>query len=130
MGKKFGAQPDGRIKLPFPPSANTSKMPRHGRLISTPELREYKMICSMLLAGHEKMPPGRYGCCVEFQAADRRRRDIANFEKHAIDAVVKAGIIKDDCLIDDLRLIRLEPDKNDPAVFIRLWAIDHAKEKK
>lgn len=40
---------------------------------------------------------------------DRRRRDLDNLLKPLLDSLVHAGVVKDDSLIDDLRIVRKHP---------------------
>jgi crossover junction endodeoxyribonuclease RusA len=51
---------------------------------------------------------------------DKRRRDIANFEKAISDFLQKEGIITDDCLIDVLILEREEINKENPHVKVEI----------
>jgi len=106
-----------RLVLPWPPSANNSKMPitvrssktgkRVQRQVSTHELKTYKRAVMRIVAlscAHQVS--GQVRVRIDVQEPDRRRRDIANIEKAPIDALVDAGVIEDDCLIDDLRIVR------------------------
>ena len=99
-----------RFFLPFPPSSNNYRVPVRGRLILSAKAREYYVAAAVALQqqGFRKWDgtPERVEVTIEIQAPDRRRRDIENFVKPAIDAVVKAGLIDDDSQIDDLRIIR------------------------
>lgn len=48
---------------------------------------------------------------IEVTFPDRRRRDLDNLNKCLIDSVVKSGVIEDDHLIHDLRLVRVGVEK-------------------
>ena len=52
----------------------------------------------------------------------RARRDLANFEKAPVDALVFAGVFADDSQIDDLRLVRGSVEKPGRVV-VRLEAL-------
>ena len=93
--------------LPWPPSANTSKIPRGNRMVSTPKLRAYHTAATLAITGLRLDPmTAPYHVTLEFHEPDRRRRDIANLEKAVCDSMVKAGLISDDCHINKLTLIR------------------------
>ena len=53
---------------------------------------------------------GRIKANYDFFFADKRKRDLANFEKGITDFLVKKGVIEDDSMIDDLRLVREASD--------------------
>lgn len=47
---------------------------------------------------------------IDLHAPNKRKWDIDNRTKCVFDALVKAGVLKDDELIDDLRVVRGEVD--------------------
>ena len=87
--------------LPWPPSANTSKMPVHGRMVSTKGLRTYHTIATLTI-GQLKLEPmvPPYSVHLHFEEPSRHARDLSNFEKAVIDSMVKTGLLVDDCWID------------------------------
>ncbi len=113
------------VELPIPPSANTSKRPGgKGRaFVSTDKLKDYKAECAIILRGVPSLDFGRYGCKIVFYFNNKCHRDIANFEKHPVDACVKAGIIPDDSYIDDMRLVRGAVAKKKPNVELMFWVL-------
>ena len=97
-----------RIVLPWPPSANTSKNKTGGgRFHSTKELTAYhhRVVWLARSARLEFIEPP-YRVTIWFRERRFRGGDLANFEKAPIDALVKAGVLKDDRFIDDYRFVR------------------------
>jgi crossover junction endodeoxyribonuclease RusA len=66
----------------------------------------------------------RVGIKYEYAFADKRARDIANFEKAVTDFLVQQGVIADDCQIDEIHLFRL-PKVSDAAVFLTIWELQN-----
>ena len=99
------------FSLPWPPSANNSKMPvrmgKAARMVSTPKLRAYHAECLRILDELD-MPPMEppYTVQLELHPPTKRKFDLANFEKAPVDALVKSGLISDDCHINRLTLVR------------------------
>jgi len=110
--------------LPWPPSANTSKIPVRGRMVSTPKLRAYHTACVLHL-GTLDIPPmlPPYEVTLEFHEPDRRRRDVANLEKAVCDSIVKAGIMEDDCKINKLTLVRMPEKFKDGRVVVTITEV-------
>lgn len=109
------------LYLPWPPSANNSKIPvcRAGktRMVSSNALTHYHWLVFKRVRTTRRAkvePPYLIELC--FHAPDKRRRDIANFEKAVIDGLVLAGAIEDDHKIDTLILRRGDPYPEDPHV--------------
>ena len=101
------------LVLPFPPTANNLTAVVGRRRILTKKGREYR--ADALAAIQEQRLP-RYGAMrlkvtLTLHAPDRRKRDLANFEKAPIDALAFAGVFDDDSQIDHLTLIRGEVGK-------------------
>ena len=102
------------IILPYPPSVNTYWRAVKGRVILSKKGREYRDAVSVAVAsvfeGEEVEDPrpllGRLKVVIKATMPDRRRRDIDNINKAALDAMGYAGIYGDDEQIDDLRVIR------------------------
>lgn len=95
-----------------PPSVNTARQPsRSGRrLISTATYRKWLAAEAKLLA---------YTCRTSFTglvrveiASPRRRRiDVDNISKAAMDLLQKAGVYANDRQVDDLRIYRADIDE-------------------
>lgn len=98
------------LTLPYPPSVNGMYVPVRGRLILSAKGRKYHsdVLAAVMEAGTPKAPPGRLHLSLELYPPDRRRRDIGNAEKVMSDALVHAGVMTDDSLIDRMELTRRE----------------------
>jgi crossover junction endodeoxyribonuclease RusA len=101
-----------KVKLPVPPTANnlfpTSKS---GHRFPSKKYTEWKLHAAAVFASQHKTPytlSGNIVATYKFSFSDARRRDIANFEKAVTDFLVQKGVIEDDCLIDELHLIRIK----------------------
>ncbi len=94
--------------LPWPPSANGAKACVGKRMIKTKKAREYHE-AALIEIRHQRtssncIHPGRISGPVDvyldFYPPTLGARDIFNFEKLPIDAIVEAGVIDDDSMID------------------------------
>lgn len=98
------------IELPFPPSVNTYW--RHvvlGKRVTTlisKKGREYaKQVSSIIIANNFNLRiSAPVAVTLRLYAPDRRRRDVDNYAKALLDALVKSGLLEDDSLIKDLRI--------------------------
>lgn len=100
--------------LPWPPSVNVMwRSPRSGRLAGRTLLsaagRSYRQAVAdaMIL---QRVPwhsfKGKLGVHITAHPPDRRRRDLDNLPKAALDGLQHAGVIVDDSEIDELRIVR------------------------
>jgi len=103
------------LKLPWPPSVNTywrspSTGKLAGRTLISERGRAYRkqVADAVLRAGCPKADQGRLEVAIIAEPPDRRRRDLDNLPKAILDALTHAGVIEDDSLIDDLRIVRGE----------------------
>ena len=100
------------LALPFPPSTNTYW--RHTvykgkpRTLISERGRKYrstvKRLCLIKRAGWQLSQRLRVN--VQLDAPDKRTRDIDNYNKALLDALVHAGVMRDDSLIDELNIVR------------------------
>lgn len=105
-----------RYVLPWPPSANNSKMPvamrsrktgRHvARQVSTDDLRSYHAAAMLIARASLKPISGPVEVHIDLLEPSFHARDITNFEKAPMDALVKVGAIEDDCLVDRIIIER------------------------
>lgn len=98
------------LTLPFPNSTNSHWRTAKGRTYISPRGMAFReaVALSKRLYGHSA-PEGRLSIGVELYPPDRRKRDIDNFGgKSLLDALTHAGIIEDDSLVDELRIVRKE----------------------
>lgn len=115
-----------RVELPWPPSTNHAYATVRGRRVKTREAKEYAKI----VAAWMNTPAGRkardawsrdtrFRVRLEAHPPDRRRRDLANLEKIAVDAAF-AWLQLDDSKIDHLELTRLPPDRPDGRIVLEI----------
>jgi len=108
------------LRLPWPPSINSYYgTTRSGqRFIGA----KGKVFREVVIESLREIPEaggtltGRLQIVVECYVPDRRKRDLDNVLKALLDAMTHAGVYQDDCLIDDLRVIRHEPTKGGAVV--------------
>ena len=104
------------IIIPYPPSVNTYWRAVKGRVIISKRGREYRD--AVYTAINSAFEPddvedprpllGRLQVKITATMPDRRRRDIDNINKAALDALGYAGVFGDDEQIDDLHVLRGE----------------------
>ena len=104
------------IIIPYPPSVNTYWRAVKGRVIMSKRGREYRD--AVYTAINSAFEPddvedprpllGRLKVKITATMPDRRRRDIDNINKAALDALGYAGVYGDDEQIDDLHILRGE----------------------
>jgi crossover junction endodeoxyribonuclease RusA len=98
-------------RLPWPPSVNSYWRRGNNVTYLTKKAREFRNeVCHNILNSDEPvddMLTGRLAVHLELTLPDRRKRDIDNHIKAAVDALEHAGVFEDDEQIDDLRVTRL-----------------------
>ena len=101
------------LVLPFPPTTNNLTAVVGRRRILTKAAREYRANALAALAEQrpKRLGDARLKVTLTLNPPDRRKRDLANFEKAPIDALAFARVFDDDSQIDDLRLVRGEVRK-------------------
>lgn len=97
-----------RFELPVPPSTNQAYATnfKTGRRFKAKDHQKWQEAALTALKKMQEPMTGRLEVIYTFHFATPHRRDISNYEKLATDTLVKAGIIKDDSLIDRLVLNR------------------------
>lgn len=100
--------PTVTLNLPFPPSTNQLHAVVGKRKILSARGRQYRAnaYASILEQNQPKLGTARVHLTLTLHPPNHARRDIANYEKAAIDAIVYAGIITDDEQIDKLTIQR------------------------
>ena len=103
------------ITLPWPPSVNQywrhpSSGPLAGRHLISEKGRDYrtKVLNWLTVKGHRHQLADRLDVSILCYPPDRRRRDLDNVLKAALDALVFAGVMLDDSQIDRLSIERRE----------------------
>ena len=101
------------VVLPWPPSVNSYWRSYRGRNILSKRGRLYKEAAgrAVLAAGANRHLSGRLRVKLVAYPPDRRRRDIDNLTKLALDSMQVAGVYLDDSQIDELTIIRAEVEK-------------------
>ena len=92
--------------LPWPPSVNTYWRAFDGRMIISAKGREYRETVGdqMTLQGTVRHFTGKLRVTIEAWRPDKRRRDLDNLLKAALDGLAHAGVYEDDSQIVDLRI--------------------------
>lgn len=96
------------ICVDFPPSTNTLFATFNGRRLLSEKARDYaKHVAEAVSYSSAKLPiEGRLSVSILLQRGDRRKYDIANYEKAVIDSLQKCGVFEDDEAIDELEIRR------------------------
>ena len=95
--------------LPIPPSVNAAYRAVNGRVIKAKAYREWeKEATRSLHLQHQNISKltGRLTVEYRYGFPDKRKRDIANFEKALSDFLETAGVYENDCQIDEMKLLR------------------------
>ena len=105
---------DWTISLPFPPSVNHYWRMVRGKMLISKAGREYRKAVGLLVFPYAAygvpLFPESFRLSVALLAhpPDRRRRDLDNMLKAALDALQHAGVYADDSQIDHLEIDRGE----------------------
>ena len=95
------------LELPFPPTVNTYWRRVGGKTLISQKGRAYAEQVLWMTRRTARFPEGkRAAVVVEAYMPDKRNRDLDNLFKALLDSLVKAGVLVDDSVIDDLRIIR------------------------
>ena len=115
------------LTLPYPPSTNTAYAVVRGRKVKTMKARAYAHEVMWRVADEVRVDPDggwptaddRLAFIITVYPPDARRRDLANTEKLATDAIC-AQLNIDDSQIDRLTLERAPVDRANPRLVITL----------
>jgi len=102
------------IVLAWPPTVNTYYTVARGRKILSAKGRRYKHQCVIDMYQQQipKSEQGPYAVFIRAYPPTRRRFDLDNLFKAALDSLTQYGAIGDDSMIDDLRIQRFNPVKD------------------
>jgi len=108
MGRK--AMNEYRLTLPWPPGNNHLFSVFRGRKIKSKKGREYTAAVTQQItkANQQYQLAGRLKVKILAYPPTRARRDLDNLFKAPLDSLTHAGVIADDSLIDDVRMVRCE----------------------
>ena len=95
-----------KINLSFPPSVNGMFVTdwRTKRRCRSKKYKAWADFNIWVAHAEGEKVGGRVKVLYEFGRPDKRRRDVANYEKAVSDLLVSAGIIEDDSLIEEMTL--------------------------
>lgn len=96
------------LEIPYPPSTNNLYKTVNGRRVKSAEARLYAnaVVWAVRLSEHRNVrfaEGAELAALMEFTVGDRRRHDLGNLEKAAMDSLAKA-LGFDDTQIFDMRL--------------------------
>lgn len=95
--------------LSYPPSINHYYRHSGGRTLISRAGRKYReMVQIELWQQSAQRCFGRLCVTIEVYPPDKRRRDLDNLLKPALDALQDCGVIEDDSHVCDLRIVRRE----------------------
>lgn len=93
--------------LPWPPTVNTYwRSIGRGRVIVSESGRAYRKSVIESMNFVMQTINSNIAVTIEAYPPDKRRRDLDNLPKAILDALTHANVWTDDCLIDDLRIVR------------------------
>jgi crossover junction endodeoxyribonuclease RusA len=101
-----------RIIMPFPPSVNSYWRRSGNHTHISNKGREYRSnaVRQLKQSGVGSFGESRLNVSMVFHRGDKRKYDIDNYTKCALDTLMHAGIFEDDEQIDKLALIRGDID--------------------
>lgn len=96
------------LTLPFPPSTNTYYRNVGGKTLISAAGRTYRAAVAdqVLIQRGAKRLAGRLAVEIVAHVPDKRRRDLDNMLKSALDSLTHAGVWLDDSQIDELTIKR------------------------
>ena len=96
------------LELPWPPSLNHYWRNVNGQTLISSEGRAYRRSVASYVIVQRKgeVMDCRLSVHIIAYPPDKRRRDLDNMLKAALDALAHAGVYEDDSQIDDLHIVR------------------------
>lgn len=95
------------LEIPFPPSANAYIRHSRGGHFPTMKAKAFrKSVAEIVAAAGIKPLTTRLQVTLRLFAPTRQKRDIDNYAKSALDALMHAGCFPDDEAIDELHIVR------------------------
>ena len=113
------------IKIPVPPSVNAAYRVVGNRPILSKDAREYRKRILNDYGTVNGFGKAKIAIVIYATLGNRIRRDLDNLCKVSLDALQHAGWYDSDWSIDELHIIRLKPNKNDPHLLVSISEVDH-----
>lgn len=111
------------IELPWPPSGNHQHgRSKTGKTYLTERAKSYRSDVGWLAKKIDTFGTRKIGIDIEVYPPDSRARDLDNLCKSVNDALMHAGVFKDDSQIDDLRIRRIQVRKGG-VLLVRIFEI-------
>lgn len=110
------------ITLPWPPSGNHQhgRNNKTGKTYLNDRARKYRTDVGWLAKCIDTFGLRRIALHIHAFPPDSRRRDLDNACKSAVDALMHAGVFKDDSQIDDLHILRGPVRKGDACLLVKI----------
>lgn len=108
------------IHLPWPPSVNSIWRQYRGRTILSKKGRAFFAGAAPMAAQSGVKVSGPYRLHITATRPDKRRRDIGNLEKVISDALVKGGVVDDDCLCVSITIQWADADLCAPLIQVEV----------
>ncbi len=109
------------IELPWPPSGNHQHgRTKAGKTYLKASTKTYRNDVGWLAKRIDTFGTRRIALHIQVFAPDKRARDLDNLVKSAQDALMHAGVFKDDSQIDDLHVQREQIRKGDACLIVRI----------
>jgi len=106
-----------QIELPYPPSVNHYYRRVGAKTLISRQGREYREdVCGILLAANLRPLKGDLVLTMAVYPPDRRRRDVDNVLKAALDAMQHGGAYLDDSQIKELHVRMMAPVPSGKAI--------------
>jgi crossover junction endodeoxyribonuclease RusA len=112
------------FKIPIPPSVNAAYRVVNNRPILSKEAREYRKRIMDDYGTVNGFGKDKIAIVVYVTMPNQRRRDLDNLMKVSLDALCAAGWYTDDSQVDDLHIIRLKANKDDPHLLVSISEVD------
>ena len=116
-----------QLSLPYPPTVNSIWRNFKGRSIKSAKYRAWSIEAQRAIADLRinSRITGPYHMEIQVTRPDRRRRDLSNLIKVPEDAIVQAGLVRDDCDAESVKIswAKGEPKKGG-AIHVWLWGAE------
>ena len=119
-----------QLTLPWPPSVNHYWFQKGNRRFIGAKGKKFREDVQGILDNHRLdetrhiiFNVDRLKVSINVFQPDRRKRDLDNLFKATLDALQHAGMYEDDSQIDDLRIVRLDVDKENPRLEVSIWTL-------